>query len=85
LFVTGYREFCFLPRPLVGFHAPGPGAASQRSVLGLSGFLQYFRTVLEPSPPPDPARPAAAFAGVQGILPLNRGLHEFIASLRATA
>jgi hypothetical protein len=80
LFVTDYREFCFLSSPLIGFHAPAPSATNQRSVLGLSGFLQYFRLVLEPSPPLIELHP---IAGVAGALPKDRGLHEFLASLRA--
>jgi hypothetical protein len=82
LFVTDYREFCFLPRPLIGFHAPGPGAPNQRSVLGLTGFLQYFRLVLEPSPPLVELHPASTFTGTTGTLPLDRGLHDFIRGLR---
>jgi hypothetical protein len=82
LFVTDYREYCYLPRPLIGFHAPVPGAANQRSVLGLSGFLQYFRLVLDPSPPLVELQPVAGFAGATGMLPLNLGLHDFIRGLR---
>ncbi len=43
LFVTDYQEYAYLPAPLVGFHPPGPAAAQQRSVLGQTGFLQFFR------------------------------------------
>jgi hypothetical protein len=52
LFVTDYREYAFLPSPIVGFHSPGPGAASQRSVLGQTGFLQFFRFLQDPEPIP---------------------------------
>jgi hypothetical protein len=85
LFVTDYREYCYLPRPLIGFHQPGPGAAKQRSVLGLSGFLQYFRFVLDPSPALVELHPTAPFPGATGLLPLDRGLHKFIRSLRGPA
>jgi hypothetical protein len=52
LFVTDYREYAFLPCPLVGFHPPAPVGASQRSVLGLTGFLQVFKFLLDPEPTP---------------------------------
>jgi hypothetical protein len=85
LFVTDYRDYCYLPNPLIGFLSPGPGGASQRSVLGLSGFLQYFRFTLDPSPPLVELRPASTFAGATGPLPKDRGLHEFITGLRGAA
>lgn len=81
LFVTDYREYCYLPNPLIGFLAPGPGGTSQRSVPGLSGFLQYFRFTLDPSPPLVELHPAPTFAGTTGPLPKDRGLHAFITSL----
>lgn len=85
LFVTDYHEYCYLPRPLIGFHAPGPSAGKQRAVLGLSGFLQYFRTVLEPAPPQVELHPTVPFTGSTGLLPLDRALTEFIASLRGAS
>jgi hypothetical protein len=39
LFITDYREWYYLPAPLVGFHV-APSGAALRSVLGLNGFLQ---------------------------------------------
>jgi hypothetical protein len=82
LFVTDFHEYVYLPGPLIGFQAPGAG---QRSVLGLSGFLQYFRYVQEPSPARIELDPVAGFAGVRGQLPLDRGLYDFIAQLRGAA
>jgi hypothetical protein len=85
LFVTDYREYAFLPGPLVGFHPPGPGAANQRSVMGLTGFLQFFRFILdhEASPPMFELHPITNFPGQGGLLPLDRGLNDFIRGLRA--
>jgi hypothetical protein len=54
-------------------------------VLGLSGFLQYFRQVLEPSPPMVELDPTRTFAGAAGALPTHRPLHDFIADLRGAA
>jgi hypothetical protein len=85
LFVTDYREYCFLPAPLIGFLDPSQGGASQRSVLGLSGFLQYFRFTLDQSPPTVELQPAVTFAGSSGPLPKGHGLHEFITDLRGAA
>ncbi len=84
LFVTDYREYAYLSRPLVGFHAPGRGAAAQRSVLGLTGFLQHFRFVLDlpDTPPFFELEPRTGFPGSSGSLPLDRPLADFIASLR---
>lgn len=82
LFVTDYREYCYLPRPLIGFHNPGPGASRQRSVLGLTGFLEHFRFALEPAPPLVELDPIPGFAGLTGPLPVNRPLLDFIAELR---
>lgn len=86
LFVTDYREYAYLPRPLVGFHAAGRSAPVQRSVLGLTGFLQHFQFVLDlPATPPTFILEAGAgFPGSVGILPLNRSLADFIASLRGS-
>src|SRR5262249_41147156 len=63
LFMTDYREYVYLPRPLVGFHAPSPAPSSQRSVLGLTGFLQFFRLIHDPeySPPTVELHPITAF------------------------
>jgi hypothetical protein len=80
LFVTDYREYAYLARPLVGFHASGRSASAQRSVLGLTGFLQHFRFVLDL-----PATPHAGLAGSVGTLPLNQSLAEFLASLRGSS
>jgi hypothetical protein len=85
MFVTDYREYCYLPTPLIGFHALAPRGSGQRSVLGLAGFLQYFDLLLKPSPPTVELDPAATFVGVTGTLPRDLGLYEFIASLRGTA
>jgi hypothetical protein len=87
LFVTDYREYYYLPAPLVGFHPPSPLATQQRSVLGLTGFLQHFRFVLEnePTPPFFELHPTPAFPGLAGLLPLDRPLVDFIRSLRAGA
>ena len=85
LFVTDYHEYYYLPGPLVGFHAPSPLAAQQRSVLGLTGFLQHFRFILDngPTPPFFELHPTATFPGRGGLLPLDRPLADFIRSLRA--
>jgi hypothetical protein len=85
LFVTDYREFAYLPRPLVGFHPPGLVGAMQRSVLGQTGFLQFFRFLLDPEPPRPIVEldPIQAFPGQSGPLPLDRPLVDFIRSLRA--
>jgi hypothetical protein len=84
LFVTDYREYAYLPSPLVGFHPPSPGPARQRSVLGQTGFLQYFRHLHDPEPTPPIVEldPIKAFPGQAGLLPLDRPLLDFIRSLR---
>jgi len=84
LFVTDYREYCYLPGPLIGFHPPGPQASSQRSVLGLTGFLQYFRFILDhgPSPPAFELHPLPSFPGQSGPLPRDRPLQDFLRGLR---
>src|SRR5262245_5277909 len=84
LFVTDFREFFYLPRPLLGFHAPGRSAAAQRSVLGLTTFLQYFRLVLDVGAPnPEfELHPRTPFPGPAGPLPMDRSLADFITSLR---
>jgi hypothetical protein len=88
LFVTDYREFCYLPASLVGFHPPPPlgtPPASLRSVLGLTGFLQHFQQTLDPAPTPPMLEldPIASFPGQSGMLPRTIPLTDFIRSLRA--
>jgi len=84
LFVTDYREYAFLPGPLVGFHPPALVPGSQRSVLGLTSFLQFFKFVYDPEPTPPlfELHPIAVFPGQHGLLPRGRGLLDFIRSLR---
>jgi hypothetical protein len=84
LFVTDYREYAYLPSPLVGFHPPALGTTKQRSVLGLTGFLQFFRQVHEPQlkPPIAELDPLPGFPGLAGLLPRDRSLYDFIRSLR---
>jgi hypothetical protein len=84
LFVTDYREFCYLTAPLMGFHPPGP--SRQRSVLGLAGFLEHFRFMLDhgQSPPTFELHPLTPFPGVAGALPRDRPLADFIRSLRGS-
>jgi hypothetical protein len=84
LFVTDYREYAFLPSPLVGFHPPAPAGTAQRSVLGLTGFLQFFKFVLDPEPTPPlfELHPITAFPGQHGPLPRGQVLLDFIRSLR---
>jgi hypothetical protein len=84
LFVTDYREYGFLPRPPVGFHPPARAGTSQRSVLGLKGFLQFFKFVYDPEPacPFFELDPIASFPGRHGLLPSGRALFDFIRSLR---
>jgi hypothetical protein len=84
LFVTDYTEYCYFPAPLIGFHPPGPTAANQRSVLGLTGFLQYFLFTLDPTPTPSliVLDPIAAFPGQTGLLPKDGPLLDFIRGLR---
>ena len=82
LFVTDYREYAFLPGPLVGFHPPVVVPTRQRSVLGLTGFLQFFKFVLDPEPTPPffELHPLTAFPGQHGFLPRSRALLAFIAA-----
>jgi hypothetical protein len=84
LFVTDYTEYCYLPAPLIAFHPPALHPQLQRSVLGLTGFLQYFRFVLDysPSPPSFELHPIPGFPGQRGILPKDRLLVDFIRGLR---
>ena len=49
LFVTDLTEYCYLPSQPVGFHPPSPHA--QRSVLGMTGFLQHFDFILRMTVP----------------------------------
>jgi hypothetical protein len=85
LFVTDYTEYCYLPSPLLAFHPPAPPAQNQCSVLGLTGFLQFFRFVLDyrPSPPTFELHPIVGFPGHTGILPRDRPLVDFVRGLRA--
>jgi hypothetical protein len=85
LFVTDYTEYSFLPSPLIAFHPPAPHPHTQRSVLGLTGFLQYFRFVLDysASPPSFELHPIPGFPGQSGLLPKDRLLVDFIRGLRA--
>jgi hypothetical protein len=84
LFVTDYTEYAFLPAPLVGFHPPVSGPSSQRSVLGKTGFLQYFRFVYDPEPMPPifELHPITAFPGQHGLLPRSVSLEDFIRGQR---
>jgi hypothetical protein len=87
LFVTDYQEYGYLARPLVGFHAGSRSASAQRSVLGLTGFLQYFRFVLDlpATPPVFELHARAGFPGSIGTLPQDQSLADFLASLRGNA
>jgi hypothetical protein len=84
LFVTDYREYAYLPSPLVGFHPPAASGVRQRSVLGQTGFLQFFRALQDPEPRPPIVEldPIGAFPGQSGLLPRDRPLADFIRSLR---
>jgi hypothetical protein len=87
LFITDYTEFYYLPDPLVGFHSPPPGAprpAAYRSVLGFTGFLQHFKTLLDPDPSPPVVELThrAGFTGQHGPLPRTIPLLDFIQSLK---
>jgi hypothetical protein len=86
LFVTDYREYGYLARPLVGFHARSRTAAAQRSVLGLTGFLQHFRFALDlpATPPVFELEARAGFPGSVGILPRDQLLADFLAGLRGS-
>jgi hypothetical protein len=85
LFVTDYREYAYLPAPVIGFHQPGPAASQQRSVLGQTGFLQFFRHLHDPVPRPPIVEldPIAGFPGQNGVLPKGGGLYDFIHRLRS--
>jgi hypothetical protein len=83
LFVTDYTEYCYLPSPLVGLHDPALPVTAQRSVLGLTGFLEYFRFILDHgrSPPAFELHPLPSFPGQSGPLP-RRPLADFLRDLR---
>ncbi|MFO0841994.1 MAG: hypothetical protein U0797_06280 [Gemmataceae bacterium] len=85
LFVTDFREYCYLPRPLVGFHSPSTPQQAQRSVVGLTGFLEYFRFILNQAtyPPTFELSPIPGQGVQAGILPRDRPLTDFIQQLRA--
>jgi hypothetical protein len=87
LFVTDFQDYCYLPSPLIAFHPPGPSQLAQRSVLGVTGFLQHFHFLLDygPSPPTFELHPLSTFPGSAGPLPRDRALIDFIRSLRAAA
>jgi hypothetical protein len=87
LFVTDYREYAYLPAPLVGFHPPATLPNSQRSVLGQTGFLQFFRFIQDPEPTPPifELHPIKYFPGQHGHLPRGQGLIPFILSLRGSS
>jgi hypothetical protein len=53
-------------------------------VLGLTGFLQYFRFVLDygASPPAFELDPVASYPGRTGILPRDRPVVDFVRGLR---
>lgn len=87
LFLTDYQEYCYLADPLIGFHSPALPVQQQRSVLGLTGFLEYFRFTLDHAP----ARPTfelgpLPIAGVHtGALPKDRPLADFVHQLHASS
>lgn len=85
LFVTDFREYCFLPDPLVGFHSPTTPADQLRSALGLSGFLEYFRFTLDhgPARPYFDLDPLPHAGGRFGAFPRGRSLGDFISHLRS--
>jgi hypothetical protein len=87
LFVTDYREYAYLTHPLVGFHAPSRTTLAQRSVLGLTGFLQHFRFTLDlpATAPVFELEACTAFPGSFGPLPRDRSLADFLTSLRGSA
>jgi hypothetical protein len=76
LFVTDYTEYAFL----TGFHPPALVPASQRSVLGHTGFLQFFRFVHDPEPTPPlfELHPTKTFPGQHSLLPRRQSLLGFI-------
>ena len=85
LFVTDLTEYCYLPSPLIAFHPPSPQAPLQRSVLGLTGFLQHFRFTLDYGPPSPSFEldPVPHFPGQTGILPRTGPLIDFIRQLHS--
>jgi hypothetical protein len=84
LFVTDYREWYFLPAPPVGFWPPSPVGVPRRSVLGATGFLQYFKVVLdyELSRPEVELCHHRGFPGSYGRLPAKVVLRDFIRGLK---
>lgn len=86
LFVTDFTEYLFIPAPLIGFHPRVPNAASQRSVMGLTGFLEYARSILDPCGKRQPLLELHPCPGADlrlGRLPKNRPLEDIIRDLRA--
>jgi hypothetical protein len=84
ILVTDYQEFCYLSNPLVGFHHPTANQAAQRSVMGLTGFLQHFWFGLDLTSgnPFFELEARTNFPGVVGKLPLDRSILDFANSLR---
>src|SRR5262249_60732728 len=87
VFLTDSREYCALPGPRIGFPPPGAQDTALRGGLGLTGFLQHFRFVLDHghTPPVFELHPLAPFPGLTGALPRDRPLSDFIRSLRGVA
>lgn len=85
LFVTDLVEYCYLPAQPIGFLAPSPHAHLQRSVLGLTGFLQHFRFTLDygQTPPVFELDPIAGFPGQAGVLPKTGLLGDFIRQIHS--
>lgn len=85
LFVTDYTEYCYLPASPIGFHPPSSQAHLQRSVLGMTGFLQHFDFLLAlaASVPYFELRPGPKFPGQTGPLPKTGPLLDFIRSLHS--
>jgi hypothetical protein len=75
LFVTDYRHYCFLPAPLVGFMPP---PVEDFAVLGATGFLQYFRLLIDydMQPPRVQLTARSSFPGVTGRFSARHSLAE---------
>jgi hypothetical protein len=83
LFVTDLVEYCYLPSQPIGFHPPSPHA--QRSVLGMTGFLQHFDFFLRMTVP-DPyfeLHPGPNFPGQTGPLPKTGPVVDFVRQLHS--
>jgi hypothetical protein len=83
LFLTDYSEWCFLPAPPVGFWPAAP-KGQRRSVLGATGFLQFFEVRLHNELPHPEVEliEAPGFAGLHGTLPPKTNLADFIRQLK---